>query len=135
MKTLTNEMMLAAAKTHLSRHLATRPLTETERSAAQQLHLDIAADLDREQAYQPLTAAEIGRGPHAQDVQHGEGILVAQSVRNVLFAKNRANHHRMIADSLSTPADQAWEQTRQELQGRVDYYSGLNNPFASPVQP
>lgn len=127
MRKLTDRDMLIAAKKALAKHLATRPRTETEREAARQAALAEAAACDAasERRYKPRTAAEIGRGPLAIEDQHGDGILAAQSVLEGLRQQNFAFRARMVARSLETPAQQAWQNTLAELQGRVDYYSRL----------
>ena len=127
MKRLTNNDMLTAARKALSAHLSTRPRTETEREAARQAALAEAAACDAasERRYKPRTADEIGRGPLAIEDQHGDGIMAAQSVLEGLRQKSFAFRARMVAQSLETPAQQAWQETLTELQGRVDYYSQL----------
>lgn len=131
MKTLTNQQMLAAAKRTLAEHLATRPATETEADAMRQRHLDAAERLEREAAsmvYQPRTAAEIGRGPHAVAEQHREGIKAAQALQESLRLRAAAARERLHAaawDCDSCAMAATWEATRAELQGRVDYYEGL----------
>jgi hypothetical protein len=127
MKRLTNTDMLVAARKALSAHLSTRPRTETEREAARQAALAEAAACDArsQHIYQPRVVSDIGRGPWVPDAQHSEGVLVAHSVCESLRQRNCADRARMVARSLETPAQQAWQDTLIELQGRVDYYSRL----------
>ena len=127
MKRLTNNDMLIAARKALSAHLSTRPRTETEREAARQAALNEAAACDArsQQVYQPRVVSEIGRGPWVPEEQHVEGVKVAHSVSESLRQRNYADRARMVARSLETPAQQAWQETLTELQGRVDYYSRL----------
>lgn len=127
MKKLTDRDMLVAAKKALAAHLSTRPRTDAEREAARQAALNEAAacDVRSEKRYRPRVASEIGRGPWVPEEQHREGIMISDSVKESLRQKNYAMRARMVARSLETPAQIAWEQTRNELQGRVDYYSRL----------
>lgn len=130
-KQLTDQVMLTAAKKRLAEHLETRPATKAEADEIRQSYLNSAERLEQaavDVVYRPKTAAEIGRGKHAVAAQHAEGIMHSQSLTEAGRLRQQAGTERLRAAAWECEGDDmtdVWEQTRQELQGRVDYYQRL----------
>lgn len=119
--TITNAQMLAAARARLAEHLETRPATATEAQANVDTHRSAAQNL-REKA-EAMRARTI---PCGWDRPENAAQIGADRTRAAEEMESRALKEEMAADSWEAAAGGApiWEQTRSELQERVDYYRG-----------
>ena len=129
---ITDAQMLTAARRQLADHLATRPATRSEATQIADRHRARAAQL-RSYADQIDGASEpsVGwrPGPDTIRARHAEsrdGVRLMREgsgMRNqAKTCESRARAWELVA---SGPDGAAWEETRVEYQGRVDYYAGL----------
>lgn len=114
--TISNEQMHIAAQRRLRIHLQTRPATSEEAQEFAMGHRDEAAKL-RAKADQHWPM------PCGYDRPANHGQRASDAVKAKLAMKAEAAREDLHADAWDRVGPETWEQTRRELQARVDYYA------------
>lgn len=137
-RTLTDAVMLRAAKRRLAEHLATRPATKAEADAIRDHFEAEAASLRAAAGQLADPKIEVGalRRREWTDATMRESRPVWPAVYREIRAcredRGRLEHAARLAESQAAAWEcdgpdmsAAWEATRAELQARVDYYARL----------
>lgn len=141
MRRLTDHQMLRAAQRRLDEHLSTRPATAAEAAEirrgllAEAAAYREAAGSYREIRYSPhdlRRRVEVGRTVTGEMITRPLWPTIYSEIRETRQERNRLEHfakqaemhaHAWICEG--EDLSDVWESTRDELQGRVDYYRGL----------
>lgn len=120
-KPISNLQMLLAARRRLAEHMQTVPATAAQAAELAEFYERKAEECRAQAAGYVGTATEF----YETDLPGVAGARANYRLKLSMELERSAAHYDLHADAWRTSTDATWDATRDELQGRVDYYEAL----------